>query len=175
MKQDCTVCNHAERLGIEAALGERHSYRKIAAEFEGVSIAGLSRHRSHMVPNSLPADAADGPDGLLQSIDVGIIELRKLGERLKRGKNIAQSVKLAIQVSREVRSLIAMRAQVLSKQPIIPPVATGKHESSSAGDADPDIHEVARLIAELTNNFDPAEIEKLKKLAAEGQGAMHGQ
>jgi len=167
MKQDCTVCNHAERLGIEAALGARESYRKIAAEFEGVSIAGLSRHRSHMVPNSLPADAADGPDGLLQSIDIGIIELRKLGDRLKRGKNIAQSVKLAIQVSREVRSLIAMRAQVLSKQPIVPAVT--KKESVGV-DA-----QLAKLVSEITDGFNPEVIEKLKNLAADnGNEGDHG-
>lgn len=53
MPRTCTICTHAERRAIDAALAkESDSFRNIAKRY-GVSITALSRHKSDHLPARL--------------------------------------------------------------------------------------------------------------------------
>lgn len=70
MPRTCTVCAHAEREAIDAALVAGDAFRHIASRF-GTSTGALQRHKAEHLPASLAlaqeaADVAHGDDLLAQ-------------------------------------------------------------------------------------------------------------
>jgi hypothetical protein len=117
--QECSVCTHIDRKTIEAALRSRMALRKLAKLF-AVSAATLCRHRAHLETPAYSQRDASGTDGLLATADAAIAELRSLQRRARRNKNAAAGAELTLKASRELRSWIVLRAQLLSKQTAVP-------------------------------------------------------
>ena len=102
-QQECSVCAHPDRIGIETGMRSGTRYTALREAF-GVSGAALSRHKAHML------DYAPSParDKQLIAIDLQISALRRIQSRARRTKNGSE---LALKVSRELRSWFAMRVQ----------------------------------------------------------------
>jgi len=112
MKQSkCRVCTHPDQAAIEAGISAGRPYRVLAQEFH-VSSASLSRHKAHL---EAPADAS-----LLDAADRIIDELRSVAQRVKRNRNLTQSVDLSLKVSKELRAWLTLRAQLIRQAPAVP-------------------------------------------------------
>jgi hypothetical protein len=117
--QECSVCTHVDRKTIEEGLRSRMALRKLAALF-GLSAATLCRHKAHLEVPATSQSEAGRTDGLLVTADAAIAELRTLQRRARRNKNAAAGAELTLKASRELRSWIVLRAQLLSKQTAVP-------------------------------------------------------
>jgi hypothetical protein len=117
--QECSACTHIDRKTIDEALRARMALRKLAGLF-GLSAATLCRHRAHLEAPATSQGDAGGTDGLLATADAAIAELRSLQRRARRNKNAAAGAELTLKASRELRSWIVLRAQLLSKQTTVP-------------------------------------------------------
>ena len=109
MPRRCTICSHAERNEIDAALISGRPNRRIAAHF-GVSETSVRRHGPH-IPRALQrARALEAKNGasLLERAEILYEKATDLLHRAERSKNL----NAAIGLIRESRSCIELLARM---------------------------------------------------------------
>lgn len=136
MPRDCTVCNHPERVTLDAALVEGRSYRDVARQF-GVSKDAVARHhRAHVSPALVRVVerrearlAERGPASVLERLEtlyeraVGILDraeaagqtAQELGA-LRELRGLADSI---ARITGELRETPAVAINVLASPEIV--------------------------------------------------------
>jgi hypothetical protein len=112
MKQQCSICGHASRKAIDAAILAGTPYRQLAQAY-AVSLATLSRHRDHVGAHG---DSGGATDSLIDDVDYGIRTSRALVSSARRkGGNVAASVTL--RALAQLADLIELRHQLEARRP----------------------------------------------------------
>lgn len=128
MPRTCTVCTHAERASIDAALVAGEAFRNIAKQ-RGVSAAAIFRHKGEHLPQATieaqQADEAARGDDLLGQVRqrqarverlVGISE-GLIGRAVQEGdlRTATAAVQAAVSANREVRACFELLAKLLGE------------------------------------------------------------
>ena len=107
----CKVCKHPEKNAIDAALVRGTPYRKVAAQFSGVSGAAIQRHKRH-IPGTLVeasnAERVSEATNLLTKVDVLIRESEAIADAAKKEKDPPA----ATSALREARSCLELLGRV---------------------------------------------------------------
>src|SRR3712207_2670343 len=102
MPRACTICQHAERPAINAALVANEPYRLIAERF-GTSVAALTRHKAEHLPVSL-AKAEEAKETALADDLLGQVKaLRNKAISLLQKAEAAGDLRTALLGIREAR------------------------------------------------------------------------
>jgi hypothetical protein len=114
MPQTCTICRHAEREAIDAALLTAEPLRIIAARF-GTSATALHRHKAAHLPTRLALaqgaqEAAHGDDLLAQ-----VRELQGKALAILAKAEAAGQLNVALQGVREARGCLELLARLLGE------------------------------------------------------------
>jgi hypothetical protein len=99
--QQCTVCLHADRPAIEAALESGASVRAVARQF-GLKHAAIDRHRHHDRNARTRMNI-----GSLEKIDAAIKKLRQAETNARKRKDSS----MALQIAKELRSWFTLRVK----------------------------------------------------------------
>lgn len=172
MPQTCGICKHPEKQAIEDAILRRVPLSRIALQVKA-SVFAMQRHKAHMtagVVRSAPFEVGQALEAisLLSRVQGLLSECREIATAAKKDK----AWPAAISALREVRGCIELLGKLsgeLQAQTPGPKVQVGvivnaqqqQPESDDGGDLDV---QIARHVMEATNNFDAAEIERLKLL-----------
>lgn len=114
MPRRCSVCDHADRAAIDAALVGASSLREIAGRFH-LSTSALDRHRNDHIPASLSKakaaeQVADADDLLTQ---LGLLRSKALGLLMK--AEAAGDYRTALAGIREARGCIEVMARMMGE------------------------------------------------------------
>ena len=111
MARTCTVCTHAERATIDAALVQRRSFRDIACQF-GVGRMAAVRHHDEHIPEALAeareAEDAAASDDLLAQVR----ELQGHARTILAASMTYTDYRMALAAIREARGCIELFAKV---------------------------------------------------------------
>ena len=113
MKQSCSICSHASRRAIDAAICGKKPYRQIAREF-AVTLSTISRHRNHL---GRPSEGAEPTNALLEAVDYAIEATRGCIARGRRKAGIAGAT-LILRASHELGVLVELRQKLETRRPI---------------------------------------------------------
>jgi hypothetical protein len=126
MARTCTICTHAERAEIDAAIVRNDAFRRIASQYS-VSEAAVRRHKAEHLPALLvkAKDAEDvaAADTLLDQI----VELKKLAMHFLAKASQAGDYRTALAGIREARSCLETLAEIegeLDRRPVINVIAS---------------------------------------------------
>ena len=165
----CRACRHPRRAEIDEMLVKGAPYRAIIA-MSGLSLGGLNRHRECIKQDLASAKdrahvaGAERGSALLARIEEVIAGAKSIASSAARSDNLATANQALNTVLRSLEIIGRITGELGS------PGMGGVHFHSTRNvttvvtitDSDA---EVAMLIAEATNNYDPAEIGRLKLLA----------
>lgn len=165
MPQPCSICRHPERASIEDLLLRNRLSLRILASRVGVSPWALHRHKAHLAIEVVKAVEISGAASILSRVEGILAEVKEITAAAKARKDWPA----AIAALREERACIGVIGRVTGE---ITPAQGGslhlhKHltiASKSRDEFAVDL-DIARHIAAATNNFDPAELARLKALA----------
>jgi|ERR1700722_3069154 len=173
MPRVCSVCKSPDKLPAEDAILRLVPLSRIAAQTK-LSVDALQRHKAHMGKNivrTVPFEAEQALSSvtLLSRVQSLIVEVREIANCAKKNKSWAS----AISALRELRSCLELLGRMsgeLSQTPG-PKVQVGlivnaqQQQPESEDDCDLDV-QIARHVMEATNNFEAAEIERMKSLCS---------
>jgi hypothetical protein len=157
------VCVHPQREKIEDALLRQEACEKIGIQF-GVSQWSVGRHSKHLGRSVITT----GDRPLLDRVSSLLDRLDSIAAKAQSAK--AWSAVVA--AMREIREALELLARLTGQMPsasqgVRVGVAVNVTTGHSAGDLsirELDV-EIAQSVAEATNNFDPATIERMRRLA----------
>ncbi len=121
MPRVCTICTHAEKPAINAALIANEPYRLIAERF-GTSSAALTRHKAEHLPASL-AKAEHAKETALADDLLGQVKaLRNKAISILGKAEAAGDLRTALLGIREARACVELLLEVegeLNRQPVV--------------------------------------------------------
>ena len=161
--RNCKVCVHPERANIEDAILRREPHAKIG-ERVGVSLYSIYRHSKHLGRSVV----CEGSQPLIDRVEALMSRLENICQKAQ----TAKEWHAAVAAMKEVRCSLEFVAKLTGQ---IVPAGHGVHvnvgvavttggPSHELSDRDLDTR-IALDVAAATNNFDPVEIERLKRLA----------
>jgi hypothetical protein len=166
----CKACNHRNRVEIDREIVYGRPLRPLVAS-TGLSLGVLHRHKSHIrealheAMRSNERERSGQAGDLLQRVHrladeaIGILETAKASGNLKAATSAICACTRVLELTGRLDGSLAQ------------PNAPGLHLSFTSNKtmikygADDDV-ELARLIAEATDDFNPAELARLQRLVA---------
>ena len=162
----CKACHHPNRAHVDEQLVRGVAIRAIAAS-SGLSLGGLVRHKEHIRAAIEDAAArAHGERGsaLLTRIEGLLIDAEAV-LALAKEKADLKNATAAIGACTRLLELLGKATGELQPAVNAGGIHFHAHKSVSVNVTAGDDRELAELIAEATNNFDPAVLERLRQLA----------
>jgi len=165
MPQPCSVCRHPEKASIEESLLRNKFSLRILASRVGVSPWALHRHKAHLAIEVVKAIEISGAASILSRVEGILAEVKEVTAAARARKDW----NAAIAALREERACIGVIGRVTGE--ITSPQGGNLHLhkhvtiTSKSRDEFAVEREIAKHVAAATNNFDPAEIARLKALA----------
>lgn len=167
----CTICRHPQRAVIERSLLRQIPLRAIARDTK-TSIAALHRHKAHVPAKLAKAELATQvceASTLLKKITEVIEDAQRITAKAEKAKNFAA----ALTGLRTVTSSLELLGKVTGELRAENGVHLHQHAHLHASPTEPQALsddaleiEIARDVAAATGNFNPDEIERLKRLLA---------
>ena len=120
MSRTCSVCGHAEREAIDAAIVAGESYRDITARF-GVSGGAIGRHRAHVAGVLAEAQAAQDVargDDLLAKVAVLEADAKRLQDTAEKGGDIRTALVAVRELVRIVEVLARLQGELQDGAPV---------------------------------------------------------
>ncbi len=115
MPRTCSICTHAERAAINAALLAGTALRDIAGQF-GVSKSSLDRHKEEHLPVALvqakDAEAAAHADDLLAQLATLQADARRIGARAEREGDLRTALAAVRELVRMIELLAEMQGEL---------------------------------------------------------------
>jgi hypothetical protein len=159
----CKVCVHEKRAEIESAILRHEPHARIG-ERTGLSLYSVYRHSKHLGRSII----TKGKEPLLDRVEALMSRLERIGQRAESGKDW----RACIAVMRELRESLMFIGRLTGE---ILPTGQGVHvnvamavttgrQTHDLSDGDLDTR-IAMEVAQATDNFDPATIERLRRLA----------
>jgi hypothetical protein len=159
---------HVDRDQIDKLYVQGHPLRTIISRFGG-SLGSASRHRKHVaavIRERLPAERERIGTRLIDRVEGLIKKAERICELATEDKKYAAAANAINSVSRALQLLGTLTGEIT--QPVnTPGLHLSLHRTTIHINAADDEQELAKLIAEATNSFDPVEIQRLKALLAE--------
>jgi hypothetical protein len=112
MPRACTVCAHAEREAIDAALLTPETKRGIARRF-AVDEDAIGRHAANHLTQELRATADLAEAGRIEVLVADVLRLRDHADRLGKQAEDAGDLRVALAAIRESRETMAFMAKLL--------------------------------------------------------------
>ena len=167
----CKICVRSDRPAIDAQIVRGVSFRVLIARFAGLSLGGLSRHKDHLrdalttAQNQHERESAKRGDDNLQLahklLDESFTTLssaRARGELRNANGAVANAIKvlsLLLHVDGQLSPGASLHLHAHGRGDVVPePIEPLPSDA-----------EIAAELATLTRNFDPVEIEKLRRIA----------
>lgn len=167
----CSVCRHPEKAAIDSALARGTPYRRVAQQVRGLSPAAIDRHRRHLpatLVHARNAEAITESTSLLARIETLLRESEEIAKAAKRRKEWPAAT-AALREARSCLELLGRLRGELTQNGTNLKVQVGVVQASIPQELPENMAELEAKIAieigRLTNNFDPAEIERLKTIA----------
>jgi transposase-like protein len=121
MARTCTVCAHAQREAIDAALVAGASYRDVAGQY-GLSKSAVERHKTEHIPGALTqahgAEEMASADTLLQKIASLEADAKRIGKAAEAAEDFRSAIAAVRELIRIVELLARLEGQ-LREQPTI--------------------------------------------------------
>ncbi len=120
MPRVCTICTHAEKPAINAALIANEPYRLIAERF-GTSSAALTRHKADHLPASLAKAEAAKETALGDDLLAQVKQLRNKAISILLKAEAGGDYRTALMGIREARGCLELLAEMegeISRQPV---------------------------------------------------------
>ena len=114
MPRRCTICGHAKREDIDAALVSGDPFRHISAQF-GISTTALQRHKKAHIPESLLMAAGAKNVARADDLLAHVSELRKRALSILEEAEREGDLRTALLAIREARSCIELLAKLVGE------------------------------------------------------------
>jgi len=114
MPRTCTICKHADREAINAALIEGQAYRNVSVRF-GTSVASLQRHKAEHMPVALAKAREVREANDISFADDLFAQLKALRNKAVKILNTAEAagdLRTALLALREARATIELLLEV---------------------------------------------------------------
>jgi len=163
MANTCSCCKSERHAALDARILAREPLLKLVDEF-GLSYGALHRHKTVCIAEAFKkADVTNG-DSIRAQAERLLGDCRRLADKAEQAKGWGGAAS-ALREARGCLELLAKLTGELGQRPPIPPMMNFTQVNVSAGPETD--REIAMLIAAVTNDFDAAELERLKLLASE--------
>lgn len=165
MPRRCTICHHPQHEEIAVSLF-RDGTRPTARRFQ-LSLPALDRHKGHLpgtIINALQAEVVSEATSLLARVENLMHECEKIAAAAKLEKNWAA----ATSALREARGCLELLGKLRGELQQPGSLHLHKHEhvhtsETATSEAEVELM-ISQHVAAATNNFDSAEIARLKGL-----------
>lgn len=115
MPRQCTICRHAKRDAVDAAILAGESFREIARRVAGISKDAVARHKAEHLPASMVAATGAAEvaraDTLLDKVRALESEARRIGQRA----HAAGDLKTALAAIRELTRIAELQAKLIGE------------------------------------------------------------
>jgi hypothetical protein len=114
MPRTCTICGHRERNAIDAALIDRQSFRRIAAQF-GVAATSLMRHYDDHLPAEMVQAARAAEVGRGGDLIDRLLELTKVCRAILGRSFKAENDEVALKAVARLERLVELEARLMGE------------------------------------------------------------
>jgi hypothetical protein len=168
----CKACRHPQRDTIDRQLIAGTPLRHIVAS-TGLSLGGLSRHRTHLkqmmgdaLKDRTESERVENGSDLLQRVQKLVDEAEGVLQAAKAAGNLKAATAAICAAVRTLELVGRLTGELQTANTPGLHLTLQNNRITNVVNIHQDDVEIAQLIAEGTNNFDPREISRLRELVA---------